>query len=78
MRPRSACPTRGCGAKMEHWQRLCGSCFARLPSDQRAAIRAARERKDVVAVSRLCGEAALWLAAHTPATEMARRLGENL
>jgi hypothetical protein len=68
----------GCGRAIEGWQWLCRPCFRRLPFGQRRAIAEAGQAKAPHLVARLAREGAAWLAAHSPAAEAARRLGEPL
>lgn len=74
---RRTCPADGCTAPLRRWERLCSRCFSLLASDARAAICAARHAGDTLKLSRLTVEAVVWLRAHSPAIEMARRLGES-
>jgi hypothetical protein len=67
-----------CPRVIERWMRLCGPCWKRLPADQRRAIVAALQLRDVLSVSRLTHDAVAWLAAHAPAVIAARQLGEPL
>lgn len=70
------CIVRGCGREIPRWKRLCDPCFRLLPFDQRRAIAQAGQERAPHRVAQLALDAAAWLAAHAPAAEAARRLGE--
>jgi hypothetical protein len=61
-----------CRATVPHWKRLCDACWRRLPFDMRRAIAAA----PIHLKKQETDTALAWLAAHRPAAETARRMGE--
>lgn len=75
-RPKHVCSVRDCGVELPRWKRLCDPHWRLLPYDQRVAIAQAGQAKAFARVDELAIDAARWIAAHSPAAEAARRIGE--
>lgn len=63
---RHVCPGAGCGRGIARWQRLCDSCFRRLPADLQRGLAAANAARDALKRAALVRDAVAWLAAPPP------------